>query len=257
MKSKLLILTVALTAVLFAGCGKITSQQTQSSLPGNKTLSSTNKAGAELENKLVALGSSLTQASNLSTDKQGENEEYSFSTGTKIDSLYLYLKKKYPGLSLVNLASPGAEMKDILERQLDKALSKNPKFISIDPGADIVSRNPSVANFKQNLSQIMQKIDSNTTVFLFTYPNFLRMREANYASCGENKVGVSLENLSQSNVGAFNKAIKEAAAQYDNVILADIYDLLGPDDISDYDCLHINVNGQKKIAQQFINLLNQ
>lgn len=260
MNTRLLILAfVSIMAIILAGCTKTPGQQTgSSSLIDNETPPEKNQAvNTQLENKLVALGSSLTRASNLSIDKQGENEDYNFSTGIKIESLYIYLKKEYNDLTAVNLASPGAEMKDILERQLPQALKENPKFISLDPGADIVSRQPSVSRFKQDLGQIIQKINPETTTFLFTYPNFTIMRTANHVSCQENKVGVNLENLSETNVQKFNQAIKEVVAEKNNVILINIYNLLGPEDISDYDCLHLNANGQKKIAQQFINFLNK
>ncbi len=258
MKIKLFILFfIPLIIFTFAGCEKSpTSQTSPLQEPETGYLPETETLSVSLENKLVALGSSLTRASNLSSEKQGENENYSFSVGTKIDSLYLHLKKS-GDLKAVNLAFPGAEMRDVLERQLPKALKENPKFISLDPGADIVGHESSISDYKQCLSQIIKEINPETTVFLFTYPNFIKMRSANYASCRENKIGVNLENLSEARVQEFNQAIKEAVARKNNIILVDLYDLLGPEDISDYDCLHINISGQEKIARQFIISLNK
>lgn len=48
----------------------------------------------------------------------------------------------------------------------------------------------------------------------------------------------------------------QEVARETEVILVDIYDLLGPEDVSDYDCLHTNGEAQKKIAQEFIKVLD-
>lgn len=206
------------------------------------------------EEKLVALGSSLSRASNLSSDMQGENNNYNFSTGTKINSVNTYLKSQGRNITVTNLAHPGADMQDILERQLPEALRLNPKYITIDPASDLVGKN-SITNYKNSLDQILGKINPEAVVMIFTYPNFIFMRSANYSSCRENKVGVNLENLSQENILLFNQAIKNVVGDRKNIILVDIYNLLGPKDVSDYDCLHINLGGQKKIAAEFIRIL--
>ncbi len=208
----------------------------------------------EPEAKLVALGSSFSRATNLSTSMQGENNDYSFSTGTKISSLYVYLKGKEKGLTATNLAHPGASMQDILERQLPEAIRLHPKYVTIDPASDLVSKN-SLSEYKKNLIQIVDGFNSQTTIMIFTYPNFLFMRSANYPSCQENKVGVKLENLSDENILAFNHAMKETLNNRSNVMIIDIYDLFGPGDVSDYDCLHTNLGAQEKVAKEFIKAL--
>jgi len=210
---------------------------------------------AKPEAKLVALGSSLSRASNLSTKMQGENPEQSFSTGTEIDSVYTFLKSKEGNLTATNLAAPGANMEDILDRQLSRALSLNPKYITIDPAADIVSKN-SIPQYRKDLNQILDRINPKTTIMIFTYPNFTKMRTANYSSCQENKVGVKLGNLSEKNILSFNQTIKEITKNRSNVILIDTYSLLGQGDVSDYDCLHVNLGAQKKIASEFIKMLS-
>jgi len=206
------------------------------------------------EERIVALGSSLSRASNLSTEMQGENSDYSFSTGTKMQSVYLFLKASEKDLVASNLASPGAEMRDILERQLPEALRLNPKYLTLDPGADVVSRN-SVPEYREGLTQILDRINPKTEVMIFTYPNFVEMRSANFPSCRENKVGVELENLSEKNIQLFNTVIKEVVEGRENVLLVDIYDLFGQGEISDYDCLHVNLAAQRKLANEFIRRL--
>ena len=207
------------------------------------------------EKRLVALGSSLSRASNLFSEMQGENNDYSFSTGTKIDSIYNYLKAKEKNITATNLASPGADMQDILERQLPEARRLNPQYITIDPASDLVSKN-SIPDYKKDLNQILDKINPETLVMIFTYPNFLSLRSANYPSCRENKVGVKLENLSEKNILLFNQTIRDVIGNRKNVILIDIYNLLGPEEVSDYDCLHINLEAQKKIAAEFTTALD-
>ncbi len=255
MSKKILISIIAAAIILITGVVVVNqfSKRDSDDLPSNAPQEATEANG--LSETFVALGSSLTKATNLSSDKQGDNEEYNFSTGDKIPSIYAFLKKNKSNLRAVNLASPGATMGDILRNQLSNALSYNPQYISLDPGADIVTKN-SVKDFKSDLSEIIQQINPRTTILLFTYPNFVKMRAASYQSCRENKVGVSLENLTESNILAFNQAIKETVEGKQNVILLDIYNLLGPTELSDYDCLHINIKGQEKIAEGFIDILN-
>lgn len=254
MSKKIIILTITTAAVLIVGAviyiGQFSNKYNRANTPKEATRVN------ELNGVLVALGSSLTKATNLSSDKQGDNPDYSFSTGTKISSIYGFLKKRESNLTSANLASPGATIGDIRERQLPQALDYDPKYISIDPGADIVTRN-SIKDFKKDLSEIVQKINPQTKIFLFTYPNFVKMRTASYQSCRENKVGVNLGNLTENNISAFNQVIKEIAVGKQNMILLDIYNLLGKEDVSDYDCLHINIKGQEKIAGGFIKILEQ
>ncbi len=54
----------------------------------------------------------------------------------------------------------------------------------------------------------------------------------------------------------FNQAIKEVAEGY-GLILVDNFDTLGPEEVSDYDCLHPNIEGQKKLAQHWISSLSE
>lgn len=246
-------LAIIVAAVLVVGAivvfGKLPRKGSQESLGFPK-----NGAQVEPEERLVALGSSFSRASNLSTNMQGENNDYSFSTGTKISSIYLFLKSKAKSLTATNLAHPGANMQDILERQLPEALGLNPKYVTLDPAGDLVSKN-SISEYKENLTQIIDKINPQTTIMIFTYPNFIKMRTASFASCGENKVGVKLENLSEKNILAFNQAMKDAVKGKTNIVLVDAYNLFGPEDIGDYDCLHVNLGAQEKIAKEFIKAL--
>ncbi len=205
------------------------------------------------ERKIVALGSSLSKATNYSLDKRGDWENMSFSTGTELNSVYKYLTSKGENLTPKNLASSGADTKEILEKQAVNVSSFSPKYITLDPGADILSG--SEANFRSNLDKIFGKIQGgDTKIMVMTYPDFIKMRTASYASCKEDKFGYRVKNLAQAKIQSFNKAIIEIAGKY-NATVVDLYPILGSEDVSELDCLHPNASGINKISQEFIKKL--
>ncbi len=58
-------------------------------------------------------------------------------------------------------------------------------------------------------------------------------------------------NFTDQKIKEFNAATTEVARQND-LILVDLYKVLSSEETSDYDCLHPNIAGQEKIAQEFI-----
>jgi lysophospholipase L1-like esterase len=203
--------------------------------------------------KLVALGSSISTAHNLSSELQGDNKEYSFATGIEIESVYQALKDWGEEIAPINLASAGATTEDILANQLENVLSYNPKFVVLDPGADLVSEVP-VEKFESNLNQIIKKLGSNDRIIMIiNYPNFVRLRQSHYQSCKQDKLslGSGLSNLDRARIKQFNQVIEKVSEQ-NNLILADIYQILSSAELSDFDCLHPSIDGQKKIAQKLI-----
>lgn len=206
------------------------------------------------ERKLVALGSSFTKANNLGSGKVGDSPEYSFSTGAKINSLYKYLKDKGENIIPINLASSGADTREILERQIPNAVSYHPKYITIDPGADIIIGTP-VEKFEGNLSEIISQIKTDENIVAInTYPDFSKMRDASHFACKEDKLRLGVDKLTKERVELFNGVIKKVADEY-NLLVVDLYNILGPEEVSDYDCLHINVQGQEKVAAQLADVL--
>lgn len=204
--------------------------------------------------KLVALGASTTKANNLSSNLVGDHSEYSFATGTKVDSLYLYLKGKGEKISPNNLAESGANSQQVLSRQVPNALSFHPKYVIIDIMADIFEEEKPTT-FKQNLIAIVSQIKNpGNTVLIGTYPNLVSMRQAAYPSCSEDKLRLGINQITQEKLKLFNQSIAEVAKAYD-LILVDNFTTLGPGEVSDYDCLHPNIEGQKKLAQAWISAL--
>lgn len=201
--------------------------------------------------KLVALGASMTKANNLSSELVGDYEEYSFVTGTKINSFSQYLKSKGENLTAINLAESGVNSKRMLQTQLPNAITYHPKYATIDIVADIFEET-TTKEFKENMTAIVKKLKENDTIiFITTYPNLWAMRTAPHPTCQIDKLRIGIDKATPSRLQSFNQAIKEIAAE-NGLILVDFYEVLGPDEVSDYDCLHPNIAGQEKLAEKLI-----
>ncbi|MDD5627121.1 MAG: SGNH/GDSL hydrolase family protein [Patescibacteria group bacterium] len=249
--SSILLLSCFLVSVLFfTGC--VSKNQTPTSLPPSEKPQTQTP---EQERKFVALGDSMTKANNLSSALQGDHEEYSFSTGAQINSAYQYLKEKGENLTAVNLASSGATSKDILAKQVPNASSYHPRYITLLTGGPDLGSNVSLAVFKNNLRQIVSQLKKeDIMILLATIPNINQMRKGGGPACQTNKIGLRLENFTPQNLEAWNQTIKDVAEEY-NCTLIDLYPILNQNDVSDYDCLHPNLQGQEKIAKEFIKSL--
>lgn len=200
---------------------------------------------------LLALGASFTKANNLSSKLVGDNPEYSFATGTKIESIYQYLKTKGEELSPKNLAESGANSQKVLSQQIPNAISYHPKYVTIDIMADIFEEEKPI-KFRQNLAEIAKQIkNQDNTVLVGTYPNISALRKASYPACSEDKLGIGVNKVTEEKIKLFNQTIKDVAREF-NLVLVDNFDTLGPSDVSDYDCLHPNIEGQEKLAKSWI-----
>lgn len=250
---------IILSVIVLSECGskKNINQAVLQNNSDKQTNSAKNippqKTETKQERKFVALGSSLSKATNYALDKKGDWESMSFSTGTEINSVYKYLISKGENLTPKNLASSGADTKEILDKQAVNVPSFAPKYITLDPGADILTG--SEANFRSNLDKIFATIQGeDTKIMIMTYPDFIKMRTVSFSSCKEDKFGYGVKNLAQSKIQSFNNAIKEVAEKY-NATVVDLYPVLGSEDVSELDCLHLNASGINKIAQEFIKKL--
>lgn len=208
------------------------------------------------ERKFVVLGASLAKANNLSSGLVGDHPEYSFASGSKIESLFSYLKSKGENLTAANLAESGVNSQNILQKQVPNAIDFHPKYLIVDIAADILENN-SPDQLKNNLAEITARVKDKDTIVLFgSYFNLPKMRAAPYPACKEDKLRVGFDKLTQEKILIFNRAIEEAALK-NGAIFVDIYNVLGPEDVSDYDCVHPNINGQKKLAQAWIGALEE
>ncbi len=226
-------------------------------LIGGVAFISLSKKGASNtpERKFVALGDSITRANNLSSQLTGDNPEYSFSTGTKIKSVFGYLRDKGENLTSVNLAASGATSAEILARQVPNVSGYHPKYITLLTGGPDIGTGVSVGAFADNLTKIIAKLkQEDATILIGTIPDIAKIRMGSSPSCKENKIGLKMENFTEEKIKEFNRTITEAARQ-GNLILVDLYGTLDSTDASDYDCLHPNIEGQKKLAQEWIKAL--
>ncbi|MFH1749522.1 MAG: SGNH/GDSL hydrolase family protein [bacterium] len=204
---------------------------------------------------LVALGDSITQANGLSTEMGSDNPEYSFSTGTEINSFYLYLRNQGNNLQPVNLSISGATTQDALKEQVPKVADYDPKYITVLLGANDVLGGFTISEFRRNLQSIINKIkNDDTTILIGSIPNLIKMQTANYPICEENSFDAEIQQPAEAYIQAFNTIIYDLAS--DNyLIYVDIFPILGKNEVSEHDCTHPNISGQEKIAQEFIKAL--
>ncbi len=249
-----IIIVLVVVLVIGLGLGIFWWRQNQAEPISSQT--PTPEEPADQQPKLVALGSSISKATNLSSKLVGDNEEYSFATGTEIKSIYLRLKNLGEDIGPVNLASAGATIGNVLADQVGEALEYDVKFVILDPGADLVI-GTSIKEYQESLNQIIDQLKSNDRVIMIaTYPNFVKLRQSYYPSCEKDKLGLGLADLTEAKIKEFNRVIKKIAKQ-NNLVLADLYQALGEPEVSDYDCFHPSIDGQKKIAQKFIKAYNR
>lgn len=217
----------------------------------SKTKENSKETPSSQTRNLVAIGASFTRANNLSSNLVGDHPDYSFATGTKIESVYLFLKSKGEDITPRNLAESGADSAKVLVQQVPNAVSFQPKYVLIDIVADLFFEE-TPTKFKQNLTEIVKQLKKpNTTILISTYPNLLAMRKAGFASCSQDKVGIGVERVTEEKIKLFNQAISEVASEK-GLILVDNFNTLGSSDVSDYDCLHPNIKGQEKLAKSWI-----
>ena len=237
---------------------------TQKSIPSSSSRSSTDSSTSQTPSAnsqttpqlryLVALGDSITRAANLTPNLIGDHPEYSFSTGTKINSLFVWLKNKGENLKAVNLAVGGAKSEDVLNQQVPKVSQYNPKFITLLVGGNdmlsLLSGDPvTLDQFQTNLSNIASQITApGRKVLIGTVPNYSVMWQAEYPACANYAYP---PDLVATVIQEYNNVISTVASQY-GLILVDLYPYLDAGDISEYDCLHPNISGQQKIANRFI-----
>lgn len=243
-------LLVMILAIFFLSIGIIIFLNLKQKKGENFPLN--NKQGLPNQKRnLVALGASYSKANNISSQLVGDNQEYSFVTGTKIESFYLYLKKKKENVEPINLAESGADSQKVLSQQVPNTISYQPKYVIIDIMADIFEEE-TPKKFKQNLIEIVKQIkNQDNIVFITTYPNLILMRKASYSSCVEDKLHLGITKVNEEILKLFNQAISDVASEF-NLILVDNFSVLDSSEVSNYDCLHPNIEGQKKLAQALI-----
>lgn len=229
---------------------KTTSYGTSSTGSNGSSNSGQGGSGAT-QNCVIALGDSITNAASPQPDMVGDNKSYSFSTGTNIGSLYLYIRNQGINVSPVNLAVSGARSNDVLGGQAPSVNQYNPRYITLLVGGnDILTYTP-ISTFQSNLSAIADQIQgSGREVLIGTIPNYVEMKRAAFPACEPHLSEIEEAALAAA-LSLYNSAISNVASQHGFKVI-NLYPYLGQGDISEYDCLHPNLSGQQKIANQFI-----
>lgn len=73
-----------------------------------------------------------------------------------------YLMHKYKAVEFYNLGKGHARARDIVENQLEKAISLNPDLITISIGANDVLRRSRLSSFDKNIEIILQRLKQET-----------------------------------------------------------------------------------------------
>lgn len=158
---------------------------------------------AAADNVYVALGDSLTAG--VGTDQYELSYPYLVAQS---------LVARLGGITLENKAYPSARTVDVINNQLDEAITAQPKIVTILVGINDVHGNISEAAFAKNYEEILSRLtqETNAHVYAISIPyvgdNFLIRWPYNYYFAWR--------------IRSFNQAIKDLAARY-NVQYIDLY----------------------------------
>jgi lysophospholipase L1-like esterase len=225
-----------------------------SSSSGSDSASDTN-GGSTGTTYLVALGDSLTNAAALQPDMPGDNKSYSFSTGTSISSLYLTLKNQGWVTSGVNLAVSGATSASCLSGQAPNVAQYSPPYVTILIGGNDIIQLVAPSTFQANLSSIASQVRATgRRVLIGNLPNYTDLVQAPIPACQANPLSPEQLAFLSWGLAQYNSAIASVASQY-GFTLVDLFSTLGQSDISEVDCIHINIQGQQKMANRFSSAL--
>jgi lysophospholipase L1-like esterase len=198
---------------------------------------------------IVALGDSLTQAANPSPELVGDHPEYSYSCGEKIESFAKLLEKDNNQIECFNLSVSGATSTDVIQNQIPEADKYNPYYVVMTVGGNDAAQGFSTAVFKDNVAKIIANFPQ-AKILIGNIPNLDEFRKNNYPTC---QTPLSqyreLEKLAGVYIMTYNLALK--SLENENVKIVDLFNLLGKEDASSYDCMHFSVSGQEKTAQAF------
>ena len=131
-----------------------------------------------------------------------------------VSRLHARLRERYPNARLVNLGDGGATSRDVLRRQLDRAVELKPQLLTLSVGPnDITSRVP-VAQYAENMDAILGRLaaDTDAVIVINLLPDLAvtpRFRGGAAAVVGR---------LSSE----FNEALAEVAARH-GAMVVDLY----------------------------------
>lgn len=206
----------------------------------------------------AALGDSGTTAFNAEQD--WNNKDYSWATGTKVNSHYMRLKKHHPKIKVINMAIPGVKSDDLV-RQAEQASIVKLDYVTILIGAnDFCGGKADPEQYGDNIMKairVIQKKSPNAKILLSSLPNIPKVRAiAETMTCGL----IWREAMKHCDVSDTNKFLNAWVGM--NFELAKISMTSGnvryssslssreitKEGISNVDCFHPNNVGQEAIA---------
>lgn len=202
---------------------------------------------------IVALGDSLTQAANPSNELVGDHPEYSYSCGSKIESLDKLKEKEGFRVNCYNLSKSGARSEQVLAEQVPEAKNHHPDLVVMTIGGNDAMQGVNSADLKNNLVKIIESFP-DTKILIGNIPNLEEFRKNDYPACLTPLSQYrELESLTAVYILDYNLVFESLESS--NVKIIDLFNNLGKEDVSSYDCLHFSVLGQGKTAQLFFGKL--
>jgi len=201
---------------------------------------------------VIALGDSLTQAARLSNELYGDNPEYSYATGEKIESFAKRLEQNGNEVEVYNLSVSGATTTSLIKDQLPRAEVYNPDYVLMTIGGNDAMKRADIDTLKENLRTIFSAFPESQ-ILIGNIPNLREFREAPYPSCDTPLVETELDidSLMELYIFVFNQAISSVAQEFDNVKVVDLFNNLDRTNVSEADCLHFSISGEEKAAELF------
>lgn len=222
---------------------------------------------------MAALGDSITRAFNVDECCLLQDApQYSWSTGTEVDSHLMRLRQRFPGAEITsnNFAVSGARASDV-PAQMGKALSANADYVTLAIGANDVcattapTRDQFINPIRSALASFSRAQPSGQ-LLLTSIPDVLALRStlqsneralAIWATFGICRSALSPAATSeqreqtQQRLTAFNTALKETCKEFpqcnwdENAVATTPFSAA---DVSAIDFFHPSIKGQQLIA---------
>lgn len=157
------------------------------------------------------------------------------------------LEDKGKETDLLNLGIPGADTDLMRETSLPLAKAKNPDLVTIFAGANDLVGGISPQDFEQDLRAIIQQLTEETQAFIVvaTIPD---------ATQAPRFINDPDRDVTRERLDQFNAAILREAAEF-GASVADLRNVDVGGDVTSNDGFHPNDEGYKRIAEEFLKII--
>ena len=83
-----------------------------------------------------------------------------------VSRLHARLRARYPNATVTNLGVGGATSRDVMTRQLDRAIKRRPDLITLSIGPNDITRGIPVAQYQQHMNVILGRLRRETTALI-------------------------------------------------------------------------------------------